>query len=250
MIKTLSPHYISIPRVNPNTSVICGSYTFRLYVWSGNKTAVPSTPDYEITRINAAASDQTDKVDISRIVNDFIEFNCVQSTVTSLENGDNQYWVKTEVYYDDEPMIAQLEAISLALKGYGYFMEGENPQIPVNNILLEGDEFKVSRDGYFVLPILLDEITPPTPFITIESVTEETGDDLELTFDTNIEYSSVSLKYRKQPDTIWTFVDTFIDNPFTFELPTTAGTYEFQLYCFDYLTEVVVFSNIYELIII
>jgi len=159
MIKTLSPHYISIPRVNPNTSVICGSYTFRLYVWSGNKTAVPSTPDYEITRINAAASNQTDKVDISRIVNDFIEFNCVQSTVTSLENGDNQYWVKTEVIYDDQPLVKQLKTINIALKGYGYFMEGENPQIPVNKILLEGDEFKVSRDGYFVLPIMMDE--PP-----------------------------------------------------------------------------------------
>jgi len=249
MIKTLSPYYISIPRVNPNTSVVCGSYTFKLYVWSGNKTAVPSVADYEITRINAASSSVTDKVDISRIVNDYIEFNCIQSTVTSLEDGENQYWVKTEVYYDDEPYLEQLESIDLALKGYGYFMEGQNPQIPSNKILLEGDEFKVGRNGYFVLPILMDEETPPTPVITIEEITEESGDDLELTFDTNVFYSHVSLKYRKQPDTVWTFIDIFTTNPFTFELATTAGTYEFQLYCFDPLTETVVYSNIYELII-
>jgi len=159
MIKTLSPYYIFIPRVNPNTSIVCGSYTLKLYVWQGNKTAVPSTPDYEITKINASNSNQTDKVDIARIVNDFIDFNCVQSTVTSLENGDNQYWTKTEVYYDDQPLVAQNKNILLSMKGYGYFMEGQNPQIPNNKILLEGDEFKVSRSGYFVLPIMMD--APP-----------------------------------------------------------------------------------------
>jgi len=159
MIKTLSPYYISIPKVNPNTLEVCGSYTFKLFIWSGSKSAIPATPEYESTKINASNSSATDKVDISRIVNDFIEFNCIQSTVTSLEDSYNQAWVKTVVYYDDQPNLPQLAQIIFATKGYGYFMEGENPQIPNNKILLQGDEFKVNRNGYFVLPIMMD--APP-----------------------------------------------------------------------------------------
>lgn len=159
MIKTLSPHYITIPRVNPTTNRTCDSYKFDLFIWSGDKSAFPTIPEYTITRVNAGNSATDDKVDISRIVNSFFDVNCIQSTATSLENGNNQYWVMIKVYYDDQPITAQLRNVLLAMKGYGYFMEGQNPQIPSNKILLEGDEFKVSRNGYFVLPIMMD--TPP-----------------------------------------------------------------------------------------
>lgn len=168
MIKTLSPHYITVPLVSPNTGIICNSYTLKLYVWDGLKTAVPTDTFYEITKINAAGSNSIDKIDISRLINDFINFKCNYSLVTSLENGNNQAWVKTEIYYDDQPTIPKFSLVQLATKGYGYFMEGENPQIPINKVLLQGDEFKVNRNGTFVLPILMGEYIPtPEPEINI-----------------------------------------------------------------------------------
>lgn len=157
MIKTLSPYYIEVPLVNPNTDVVCNSYTLKIYVWDGLKSAPPITTYYSITKINASASDGIDKIEIARLINDSITFNCTQSTVTSLENGNNQRWVKTEIFYDDEPEEAQFTTLQLAVKGYGYFMEGENPQPPNDKIFIQNDEFKVSRNGFFVLPILMNE---------------------------------------------------------------------------------------------
>jgi hypothetical protein len=159
MIKTLSPYYLNIPLKNPDTLVVCSSYTINIYIWKGNKSAIPATPEYQKTNINATGLDGTDKVNISRIVNDFIDFNFTQSTVTSLEDGNNQAWVLTKLFYDDEPLAAKFTTIQLAIKGYGYFKDGSNPILPSNKILLESDEIKVNRNGYFVLPILLDEIS-------------------------------------------------------------------------------------------
>lgn len=250
MIKTLTPYYITIPRVNPSTSVTCGSYTFELYVWMGNKSAIPSTPDYGKTRINASNTTNSDIVDISKIVNSFIEFDIAQSLVTSLEFGNNQYWVMTKVYYDDQPTVAQLENIELATRGYGYFLEGQNPQIPANKILLEGDNFKVNRNGLFVLPILMDEPTPVTPTLVIDSIEHDVDDLFDITFTTNIIYDEIRFRYRLEPATIWTFGDeTITESPFSITIPYVSGTYNVQIRCYDPLSGNVVFSNIYDLII-
>ena len=201
MIKTLSPYYVSIPLISPNSSEICTQYTIKIYVWSGNKSAVPSEPNYEITKINAAALDTTDKVNIARIVNDFIDFTCVQSTVTSLEDGDNQSWVKFECYYltsdESDTDLAQLVQTVLATKGYGYFLEGENPQIPTNKTLLTGDEFKANRSGFYVQAILADEVTPSS--ITVKSYP---GNEIDYTISVpDTEYSNELVKY------LWVKVD-------------------------------------------
>lgn len=246
MIKTLSPYYYSVPLVNPNTSIVCNSYTLKVYVWDGIKSAIPSTPDYESTKINASSSNGTDKIDIARLVNDFIVFDCVQSIVTSLEDGNNQVWVKLEVYYDDQPTIAQLETTSLATKGYGYFMEGENPQLPTNKILLEGDEFKVNRNGTFVLPILLNEITVPEPEFIITSITG--GDTINYTI--NFDTVNILLKYRQLGDTLWTESGEVFPNtsPIDYEIPLT-GDVEVQIYTYYSLLGEVVYSNIFTITI-
>ena len=246
MIKTLIPYYYSVPLVNPNTSIVCNSYVFKIYVWNGLKTAVPSTRDYQITKINAAASNTTDKINVSRIVNDFIDFNCVQSLSTSLENGNNQVWVKMEVYYDDQPTLPQLQDTQLALKGYGFFMEGENPQPPANKILLQGDEFKVNRNGTFVLPILLSEPPPVVPSFIITSIT---GGDT-IAFTKNFEVYDVFLIYRQTGDTDWIITTTVFSDisPIIFDIPLT-GDVDVQLYTYNELINEYVFSNIFEVTI-
>jgi len=181
MIKTLTPYYVSVPLINPNSLAVCNSYTIKLFIWEGNKGAVPSTAAYEKTKVNAALSDDNDSINIARLINDYIIFDFAPSLVTSLENSNNQVWVKFAVYYDDEPTLAQLQFIELAVRGYGYFTEGENPETPVNKVLLTGTEFKVNRNGLFVLPIELDETIPPPSALEIVSIVGDV-----LTFTTNI----------------------------------------------------------------
>ena len=157
MIKTLSPYYVNVPLVSPSNSIVCNSYKLQLYVWNGSKSAVPATPSYEKTRYNATASVGTDKINIARLINDFIEFNVVPLYTTGLQNAGNQAWVKFQVEYDVAVGVKQLVFTDLAVKGYAYFTDGENTSTPTNRILLSGDEFKVNRNGLFVLPIKILE---------------------------------------------------------------------------------------------
>ncbi len=250
MIKTLSPYYLTIPLVNPMTEVVCDTFLLKVYIWDGNKTAVPSIAEYESTIINASNSNGNHKLDISKIVNDFIDFNCVQSLVTSLEDGNNQAWVKTEVYYNDQPTIAQLIETNLAIKGYGYFLDGENHQPPSNKIFLTGDEFKVNRNGFFVLPILMNEPTPPTPSLVIDSIILDTGDSYIITFTTNISYTEIYFRYSVTTLDIWALGDELItESPFAISIASISGTYDVQIYAYDPLTDTVIFSDYYTLII-
>lgn len=247
MIKTLSPYYVSIPLVNPTTLVVCDSYTINLFIWSGNKTAVPATPEYEITKINAAASNGTDKVNISRIVNDFIDFNITPNNVTSLDNSTNQVWVKFVVYYNDQPELEQLVFAQLAIKGYGYFTDGENSDVPSNKVLLNVNEYKVNRNGTFVMGIVLDEPTPAAPVLTIDSIAEAGLDTWTVTFSTNIDYSVVYWRYSISGDNDWTVgTETATSSPFDIFLPVFVP-YDIQIFTYDPLTDTEVYSNIYLL---
>jgi len=238
MIKTLTPYYVTVPLINPNSSVVCNSYTIKLFIWKGNKTAVPSVASYEKTKVNAALSDGDDKINIARLINDFIDFECVPSFITSLEDSNNQVWVKFVCYYDDEPELPQLTFIELAVRGYGYFLEGENPLTPANKILLEGTEFKVNRNGLFVMGIELDETTPPVPSLVIDTL-ELDGD---MTFTTNIDHDGIGCRYLF--DDVWFLTPDFIlTSPTTITMPVLSGDYEFQLFTFDPLTNEDVYSD-------
>ena len=172
MIKTLSPYYISTPFVSPATALTCTSYTLFVYVWTGLKASVPASAEYEITIPNPTGSILTDKVDIAGNVSDFMDFVAIEGTVSGCTPPSvaNNVWVKTEVtYVTTDPTDAttpQLEVTSLASLGYSYGNEGENITTITNNILAFGDEFKVSRTGFFALPILVDEVSTSSVKIT------------------------------------------------------------------------------------
>jgi len=161
MIKSLSPYYLSIPFTSPLTSVVCSEYTLQLFIWDGVKATPPGTASYEITKQNIAVSSGTDKINIARLLNDYIDFTPQTMTTTGIYDGNNQKWVKTQVIYttidEDDFEVVQLENTTLLLQGYTYGLEGENAQPPTNKIMLSGDEFKVNRNGYFCLPIMLPE---------------------------------------------------------------------------------------------
>ena len=143
MIKSLSPYYLTIPWVAPISEEICTSYTLQIFVWNRLKNIVPVNPAYEITKDNVTSSNASDKVNISPLINDFIDITAFDTTSTELIDGFNQYWVKTQILYttsDEADFVPNYENIQLMLSGYGYGMDGENSQIPSNNILLTGTE--------------------------------------------------------------------------------------------------------------
>ncbi len=160
MIKSLSPYYLTIPFVSPLTGATCTSFTLKIYVWDGLKLSPPATASYSVTKNNPTNSTGNDKINIARLVNDFIDFEPQQGTATGLYDAVNQRWCKTTITYTTANIldngVEQLPATALVLKGYGYGMGGENQTIPSNRILLQGNEFRVNRNGFFNLPIILD----------------------------------------------------------------------------------------------
>lgn len=162
MIKALSSYYLTIPFISPLTGETCTSYSINLYIWSGEKTAIPAEPVYTITKNNIASSIGNDKINISRLLDDYIEFNPNIASTTSLISSNNQKWYKSEVIYTTTDVaddgVAQNESIDLVLKGYTYGNEGENAQPPANNVYIPVGSYKINRESIFTIPIKLDEV--------------------------------------------------------------------------------------------
>ena len=158
MIKTLSTYFLYIPFTNPTTLLVPLEYRVKLYIWQGSKTSVPALPIYTFTNPNPTLSNGIDRIDISRVINDFFEFGLtVPAVFNTLQNGNNQAWVNWEILYGDTPTVISIQETNFAVKGYGFYQEGLNPQLPSNRILVDNNDFNISYDSIFVLPILLDE---------------------------------------------------------------------------------------------
>ena len=158
MIKTLSTYKLTVPFTNPTTSVVASSYTVKLFVWNGSKLAVPTLPIYSITKPNPTLSNGQDVIDISRLINDFIDWNFEYPIISNgIENANVAVWTKWEISYSDTPTIASINETNLCLKGYGFTTEGVNPQLSSNTLLVDNDEHKISYNGIYVFPILLSE---------------------------------------------------------------------------------------------
>lgn len=249
MIKSLSPYYINIPFVSPLTGATAISYTLNLFVWNGIKTTPPSEAQYRITKTNPTASDGVDKINISNLINDFIEFTPNKSTTTELNNGNNQVWVRQEVEYltedEDDNGVLQLAETNLCLKGYGYGLSGENPQPPVNKILIPILEYKVNRNGVFNIPILIDEPVDDSELV-ITDLANTSGSMYEYTFTTNFTFASLQAQVRQNETSAWS-------NPTTFSGTTSpqsrivsiGGGFQTRISAFNESTGNLIYSNIF-----
>jgi len=254
MIKSLSPYYVSIPFVSPLTSLTCTAYTLRLYVWNGVKGTPPATPSYEITKTNPTASTGNDTINIARLVNDFVDFISVNGTTTELVDGDNQVWVKWDTFYETtNPLDATTPSNSntqLMLQGYGYGIEVQNPQPPTNKILIPIIDYKVNRNGFFNVPILIDETEVILGTLVITDIDFISDDQYELTFTQSGNLDEIYYRYKLSSDTEFSlgFESTFA-SPFTITLPTVAGTYNVQLFAYDNDNAVTIYSNIFNVVV-
>lgn len=258
MIKTLSPYYVttSWQYIPP---LVATKYTLKIYIWQGHKiNDVPSEATYEITINNAEPSNGDSKVNISRLINDYIEFECVDLTgTTSLQESTNQIWVRTLVYYygNSGVLIDQAFHIDtqIALQGYGYGLSGENPDTPDNKILMTVGDYTMANsdnNGFFIVPIELDEIPATTPEIVITDITQDTGTDAIVTFTDVGDYDEYYILAEFVSSGVIAFVPVSGNtSPQTITLP-SVGEWDVIMYGYDANSNTNVTSNTYNITLI
>jgi len=250
MIKSLSPYYVNIPFVSPLTGATAITYTLNLFIWNGAKNSPPSEPQYQITKENPTGSIGTDKINIARLVNDYINFKPNKSFITELNNGQNQVWVRQEVEYTtsdtDDNGVLQLAETVLCLKGYGYGLEGENPQPPDNKILIPIQDYKVNRNGIFNVPILIDEPTDASELV-ITDVVNTSGSTFEYTFTENFTYLTLQAQVRATSLDVWGTPTTFsgLTSPQS-RIVSLGGSFQTRIFAYNESTGNVIYSNIFE----
>lgn len=256
MIKALSPYYVNIPFVAPLSGLTSTQFTLNIYIWNGEKTAVPSTPTYNVVIDNPTSSTDNVKINIANWISDFIEFTPQDGTTTELINGNNQQWVKWETFYQtsdtNDAEIPTNENVKLFLRGYFYGLDGENATLPANKILIPIQDYKVKENGKFVIPILIDETTPPTPVFTLDSITLDSGTIYDFNYTKNFTGLEVRLLYKISTDTEYEPIETIsnISGTVKADLSSLAsGTYDFILRCFDPVTVQLYTTNSLQLIL-
>lgn len=162
MIKTLSPHYKTIPWLSPSSGITPDKYILELYVWNGDKTSVPVVASYEIENVNPLARLGDSNVNISPYVNDFLSVQLYQSATTGLISTNSQVWVQSQVIYYIGGVAQSPEFVEtdIALKGYTYGMDGVNGSTPSNGVLSSVNEVNVNSNSFFSLPVFLSETVP------------------------------------------------------------------------------------------
>lgn len=262
MIKTLSPYNIYIPLVSPLTGLTCTQFTLQIFVWSGGKLSSPTESSFEITKKNPTGSTGSAKVNIANIISNFIQFAPQEGSGVNVIEGNNQKWIKTQTFYETTDVTdsenPSNENISLSLKGYSYGLDSENSSTPINKILLNGNEFKVSRNSIFVLPVEIDESVIPLPYTVLNSVTGLGANifqyDFDL-FDLPIGFiGNTALSYRQTGDTEWLTAKRFYNLPDgNYVLDSNAilltGSVEFSVRFFYAETASYIDSNIITLAI-
>ena len=253
MRKTLSPYYITVPLVSPLTSLICSEYRLEIYVWDGLKTSVPTLVTYSKTVVNSSSSNGEHNVNISRLINDFIEFEPQDNGSTALIDGNNQRWVKTQVFYNttnqSELNTPQSVDLDIIVKGYTYGNEGANQSTPTNKNLINGTEFNVNRSGVFVLPIEIDEPPPPTPSLVITNVSLISGVDYQVTFTPVGSYSTLTAIATPTSGSPTNDVWITVTSPQNTIIEFTGDTIGVSIEGFDNATGTNVTSNTFNIVI-
>lgn len=153
MIKTRSPYYITAPLTNSNTTAV----TLTIKVNSQTENTSLSAPDYSVTKnrpsINASYLD----FEISNIIRDKFEHKPIYNTSTGLLNSEQLNVLQLNYSLSYTGSGGDLSVLnSDVLDGYGYFLEGINPQVPTNKFLLSNDYYLINKNGYFNVPIYND----------------------------------------------------------------------------------------------
>ncbi len=197
---TRSPYYIKIPWYYPTSADIRTYYTIKLFVWSGDIDSVPATPEYEIRKDNVVNSVGVEKIDIGRLLNDFIDFTPSRNTGTQIYNANtNCKCYRAEIYYETltKPQIIRE---GVFMQGYGYGYEGENAKPPADRVYLLNREYNVGQNTVFVIPVETYSIPAAGVDFSVQSYPNgyinfisNTGIDSEDNSNTFVKYISIDV---------------------------------------------------------
>jgi len=150
MIKSNSPFYISTPYVSQASGLTSQNYQLSVWVWNGLKSAPPTDASYTTTKNNPTSSIGFDKINIARLVNDFIEFDPKKTNTTSVLDGNNQQWVKTSVIYNNLLVaLPQITILTVLTPAYVFggscflTLNGVQSQIPLITITSNGNASEI-----------------------------------------------------------------------------------------------------------
>ena len=249
MIKSLSPYYVTIPFVSPLSGLTCTSYTLQVFVWNGAKNSQPALPVYEFTKSNPTGSTLTDEIDIANLISDYISFTPQEGIGTQLLDGNNQLWVKWHTFYtttdSNDAILPSNQNTKLMVKGYNYGMDGKNAETPTNKILLSGTEFKVNRQGSFVLPILIDETTD-TSELVITNVENLSSSIVEYTFTSNFAFTQLYSQVKTESiDWSNPLLLSGTTSPQT-RIVSANGDVQTRIFAFNPLTGNAIYSNVFN----
>lgn len=168
MILTNSPHYLTIPWVSPSSGTTPDKYIVEVYVWDGAKASVPASATYELENINPLALTGNSDINISPYINDVLTVQLDRSANSTVFYGSSAVWVQTQVIYyiGGVAQSAEFVVTDLAIKGYGYGIEGKNTTIPTNNVLTDATVVNVSKSSQFTISFKTSE-SETTPFTII-----------------------------------------------------------------------------------
>ena len=162
MIRSRSPYIVTTPWENPLGGAVSGEfYTLHIFVWDGDKSAIPGTPTYTTTKRNPSASTGTDDIDIAPILRDEIEYTPVSSPTTAILNDPNARWVHYYVTYENDPTPQQLNTQLFNLS-YAHGLEPRNYTTFVDSILISDKVIEYDANDIFIFPFLADESVAKT----------------------------------------------------------------------------------------
>lgn len=202
MIKSRSPHYITVPFLSPLTGAKCTKYILKIKTWRGSLGSQPQGYDYEMVRFNYNDSSGSEDVNISSILSSFIE-----SKLTLLSDGinnqdeQNQIWTSIDIEYftnnSNDDGVNQNKKIDSVVLGYAFGSEGKNKSNPVDLILTNGRVFKVGNGCKFTIGLItvskdFDVSITSTPtnqyqrIYNVPSIADTEGTFVLLTIDTSL----------------------------------------------------------------
>jgi hypothetical protein len=173
MILARSPHIVTIDEATQTETKI------ELFIWNGTG-AAPALPTYVLSKKIPSTNDRTAFYDIAPYLREYFKFYETVAYTTGINELPNQYAycnVEYKTYYYEGASSTLLDTVTdIALDGYGYYEDGNNP-----------NEITLSR-------FLLSQ-SPNTYYYHCDSAIYFPGSFTMLGADSFPEYDSIAVEY-------------------------------------------------------
>ncbi len=159
MILTRSPYYLRVPF--PNDFVT--SVTYTIDINTGTPTVKTTEQSYTVTKQRPSDDFDSLWLDVSPFVRDVFEYSPIYTpdypaVSVPLYFTNSIFLVDVNANINDSlgSDLTNVVFNKVATDGYGYFQEGQNYE-PTKRILLSHDNYKADANGYFIVPLRMEQ---------------------------------------------------------------------------------------------